>query len=270
MNKRWIPPRMGSLAAVIPAFTLSTLLLSTVACNTRSAAPPVQSNRPRAQSPQAIPPPPPPAPQAAPPSQHTHQVKHAADRAPASGASDDAQIDQAIASLKKGNLVYNTPTNMKTGQSAHVVARIGSDKVSVGTLESGMPAGQGTQTAATPVSTKMKMALTSADFDITPLSSEEQLVAGDTPTTWEWEIVPKHSGTLSLHLAAVVELENISRDFTTVDRNVAVQVDPLNTAENFFQTNTVWVLGIIGAAIASIWAWLKKQKKPKSPDWETP
>jgi len=102
------------------------------------------------------------------------------------------------------------------------------------------------------------------------LSSEEQIVAGDTPTTWEWDIVPKHSGTLGLHLAAVVELNNLSRDFTTVDRNVAVQVDPVNAAERFFQANTVWVLGVIGAAIASLWAWFKKQKKTKSAKWETP
>lgn len=161
---------------------------------------------------------------------------------------------------------------MKTGQSARVVARIGSDKVSVQTLENGLPSGQGSQTAtaATPVSTTMKMSLTSADFDITALSSEEQIVAGDTPTTWEWQIVPKHSGSLSLHLAAVVELDNLSRDFTTVDRNVAVQVDPVNAAKSFFQANTVWVLGVIGAAIASLWAWFKKQKKAKSADWETP
>ncbi len=161
---------------------------------------------------------------------------------------------------------------MKTGQSARVVARIGSDKVSVQTLEEGLPAGQGSQTAtaATPVSTTMKMSLTSADFDITALSSEEQIVAGDTPTTWEWQIVPKHSGTLSLHLAAVVELEKASRDFTTIDRNVAVQVDPVNAAESFFQANTVWALGVIGAAIASIWAWFKKKKKTKSADQETP
>jgi len=161
---------------------------------------------------------------------------------------------------------------MKTGQSARVVARIGSENVSVATLENGMPSGPGSQTAtaATPVSTTMKISLTSADFDITPLSSEEQIVAGNTPTTWEWDIVPKHSGTLGLHLAAVVELNNLSRDFTTVDRNVAVQVDPVNAAESFFQANTVWVLGVIGAAIASLWAWFKKQKKTKSAKWETP
>jgi hypothetical protein len=132
--------------------------------------------------------PPPPArpvpPRESPAPNPSHHYEHI-ERGPASVPSDDEQLDQALATLKQGNLAYNTPTKMKTGQTARVVARIGSDQVSLTTLQSGMPSGQGTTTvtAPTPVSTKMKMALTSADFDITPLSSEEQFVAGTTPTT---------------------------------------------------------------------------------------
>ena len=187
-------------------------------------------------------------------------------------ASDDRLLDQALAKLKKGNLAYNTPEKMKTGQTAHVIARIGSDKVPIDTLESGMPTDKETKTATapTPVSTKMKMALKSADFDITPLSSEEQLVAGYTPTAWAWDIVPKHSGKLRLHLAAVVELNGLSRDFTTVDRDIAVQVDPVDAAEVFVKANGVWMLTTLGAGLAGLWAWLRKKKKPKQPSWETP
>ena len=185
---------------------------------------------------------------------------------------DDELIEQSLATLKKGNLAYNTPERMKTGSTARVTARIGAGDISVQTLESGMPADQGTKTEAeqTPVSTKMKMTLKSADFDITPLSSEEQIVGGDTPTEWEWDIAPKHSGTSHLHLAAVVELRNISRDFTTVDRDIAVQVDPIDAVTKFVQANGVWILTTLGAGIAGLWAWLKKRKKAKTPSWETP
>lgn len=190
--------------------------------------------------------------------------------------SDDELLERALAKLKNGNLAYNTPEKMKTGQTAHVVARIGSDKVSISTLMSGMPTDKETKTATatTPVSTKMKVVLKSADFDITPLSSEEQFVAGNTPTTWEWEIVPKHSGKqLRLHLAAVVELNNLSRDFTTVDRDIAVQVDPVGEAEKFAKDNAPWILGGIGTGLTAGWAWFRRRKKsepPKAPDWETP
>ena len=194
------------------------------------------------------------------------------DRSPASVVSEDELLEQEVGRLKSGRLAYNTPTKMKTGQTAHVMARIGSDGVSLNTLEAGMPAGNGTTTAEAPttISTKMKMSLKSADFDITPLSSEEQFVIGNSPTTWEWDIIPKHSGKLSLHLAAVVELNNLAKDFTTVDREIAVQVDPLDAAARFAKENSVWVLTTLGAAIAALWAWRKKRKKSKAPAWENP
>jgi hypothetical protein len=161
---------------------------------------------------------------------------------------------------------------MKSGSTAHVTARIGSDQISRQTLTSGMPADRGTKTEieATPVSTKMKMTLKGADFDITPLSSEEQIVGGGSPTEWEWDVVPRHAGTLRLHMAAVVELKNLSRDFTTVDRDIAVQVDPVGAVTKFVETNTVWILGTLGACGTALWAWWKRRKKAKVPAWQVP
>jgi len=186
--------------------------------------------------------------------------------------SDEQLLEQSLAKLKQGNLAYSTPEKMKKGHTDHVTARIGSEKVSVQTLESGLPSYQGTktETAVTPVSTKMKMTLKGADFDITPLSSEEQIVAGDTPTQWEWDITPKHKGKLRLHLAAIVELNNLARDFTTVDRDVIVQVDPIDMTETFIANNLIWILGTLGTAIAAVWAWWKRRKKPEARSWQVP
>jgi hypothetical protein len=187
---------------------------------------------------------------------------------------DDELLEKAIQTLKNGNLAYNTPEKMKTGQTAHVIARIGSDHVTIATLKSGLSADPGTKTevTSTPVSSKMKMTLKGADFDIATLSSEEQFVAGATPTAWSWDVTPKHSGKLRLHLAAVVELNNLSRDFTSVDRDVAVQVDPVNEAEVFTKENAKWIIGGLGSCIAAAWAWLRRRKKqvpPAAPSWET-
>jgi hypothetical protein len=201
---------------------------------------------------------------------HVAAVPSSVPSAPA--ATDDELIEQSLANLKKGNLAYNTPEKMKTGNTAHITARIASDKISVQALESGMPSEGGTTTEieVTPVSTKMRMTLKGADFDITPLSSEEQIIGGDAPTEWEWDVVPKHAGTLQLHLAATVELRNLSRDFTTVDREIAVQVDPVDAVTKFAVTNAVWILGSLGAGLAALWAWWKKRRKPKAPSWQTP
>lgn len=114
------------------------------------------------------------------------------------------------------------------------------------------------------------MSLKGADFEIAPLSSEEQIVGGDVPTQWEWDVIPKHSGTLRLHLAAIVELKNLSRDYATVDKDIAVQVDLVGAVSKFAETNAVWLLGTFGAGATGLWAWWKRKKKPKPPDWQTP
>ncbi len=185
---------------------------------------------------------------------------------------DDQLIEQSLARLRKGNLAYNTPLKMKEGSTAHITARIASDKISIEALRSGMPSDQGTstETEATPVSSRMRMRLESADFDITPLSSEEQIVGGDAPTEWEWDVIPKHAGTLRLHLAAIVELKNLSRDFTTVDRNIVVKVDPVGAVMEFAGKNAVWILGSLGTGITGLWAWWRRRKKSRAPGGQAP
>jgi hypothetical protein len=88
----------------------------------------------------------------------------------------------------------------------------------------------------------MKMTLTSADFEITPQSSDEQIVVGTTPTEWRWTISPKHSGKLQLHLVAIIELEALKQDFKTVDREVDVRVDAVNALETFVGDNWQWLI----------------------------
>jgi hypothetical protein len=176
---------------------------------------------------------------------------------------DAAKLDDALAHLKPGNLAYSTPPNMKMEDTAHIVAKIGTAAVSAANLTSGMPTEAGTQvvTAATSITPKMKMTLTSGDFTITALSSEEQLVAGSVPTTWAWDIVPKHSGTLRLHLAATIELNGLAKDFTTVDREIAVKVDPADVVGDFVRNNWQWLIATLTALVGGVWKFFHARKK---------
>jgi len=183
----------------------------------------------------------------------------------------EEKLEEAVSRLKVGGLAYSFPEKMKTGQREDVVASIGSDKVPIAVLKAhvaGEEDGQEVKTEQTPVTPKMKMTLTSADFDITPQSSDEQMVVGTTPTTWRWTIAPRHSGKLHLHLAAIIELEDLKQDYTTVDRDVAVQVDPLDMTEKFIQNNWQWLLsGGGGVAVAgAVWKLFKRKKEAGDDD----
>ncbi len=189
----------------------------------------------------------------------------AENRAPASAEQAPADTpEQAFAKLKNnGNLAYFTPDKMKTGSNAVITARIAFADVASSALTSGIDSQQSgsTHVEATPVTSTMKMKLSSADFAITPWSTEEQTVGGPVPTEWKWQVAPLHSGTLRLHLAAVVVVGNLSRDFTTVDRTITVQVDPVNAAESFFNQHAQWILGGVLTGIGALFSWWWKRRK---------
>jgi hypothetical protein len=174
--------------------------------------------------------------------------------------------------LASGTLAYGTPTKMNTDQTARVYARMGLNEIPVATLERAIPKedNQKIETARTPISGKMKMTLTSADFQITPLDSEEQLVAGPDPTGWDWDIVPKRSGSLKLHLAAVVEINGGVRDYKSIDREITVKVDAIGTVEKIFKESWQWIATTVAGLIAAIWGFFKTRKKPAARAWETP
>jgi hypothetical protein len=185
---------------------------------------------------------------------------------------DDDLLAQSMATLEKGTLAYNPPDKMKDSDTVEITARIGSEKIPVQMLILGMPSTKGAkiETQSTPVTTRMKMTLKSADFTVTPLSSEEQVVTGEAPTEWNWYIKAKRSGKLKLHLTAIVEVNKASRDYTTVDREISVQVDPIEHAEDFAKTNVIWILTGLGTVSAAGLAWLKRKRKPEKNSWETP
>jgi hypothetical protein len=182
---------------------------------------------------------------------------------PAEAAVDpnEQALASALQKLEQGKVAYSTPVSMLTAQSATVVARIGGSQVTG--LTEGMPSAPGAaiNTAPTPISTKMKMSLRSADFDITPLSTEEQEVGGALPTEWEWTIVPRHAGQLQLHLAATVELKDLSRDFVSIDRDIQVQVNKKSAFEDFVSKYWQWLLGTLGTGLLAAWRFFSSRKK---------
>jgi hypothetical protein len=76
----------------------------------------------------------------------------------------------------------------------------------------------------------------------------------------EWAIIPNHSGKLHLHLAATVEVRTLSKDLTSIDRDIQVKVDPLDATTAFVQTNWQWLLATVTAAVTAGWKLLKDRR----------
>ena len=172
----------------------------------------------------------------------------------------DTALKEALKLLQPGRLAYSIPPEMKTGHTEIVMARIGSADIPINALTLGMSQQQGAVLGLenTKVSLHMMMALKGDDFTISPQSTSDQLVGGDEPTTWQWQVMPKHRGTLHLHLSATVMLGTLKQDYTTVDKDIAVTVDGVDAVQKFCQNNWKWILSTLGAIVV----FLVKLTKP--------
>jgi hypothetical protein len=197
-----------------------------------------------------------------PPPGNTPKYSKSRSPIPVSNSDWEGAIAKQLGALKQGNIAFSVPDKMKTGERAVVTALIGSNVIPLDAVIKALPKRKDhlIQTAPTQISLKMKMILVGDEFTITPMTSEEQIVGGATPTEWEWSITPKESGTLHLHLTASVELEGTPRDLTTMDRDISVEVDLGNALENFASDNWKWIWTTLGGLVALFWRSRKSSK----------
>jgi hypothetical protein len=115
----------------------------------------------------------------------------------------------------------------------------------------------------------MKVVLTSPDVEIKPLSPEEQFVDDASPTSWEWDIRSNAVGRHQLRLAAIVKVLDAQKEWTALDREIVVTVNPYGSVARFFEANWQWLLTFIGGtgAIGALFRKLTK-KRAEPPPWE--
>ena len=182
-------------------------------------------------------------------------------------APDPAEVARsALTQLTQGRIVYNPPEEMQFGQPERVEVRISLDPEA--NLESGLQGSGLPVEEQIPVSTFMSVRLTGPAFEITSLSSEEQIIAQDTYTQWSWDVVPVRSGEqrLTLTVTARVKLPDFgeeARDLPIIEREITVKVTPVQAAVNFFNQNLPWIgpalLAAVGGALG--WAWRQRRRR---------
>ena len=145
---------------------------------------------------------------------------------------------------------------MKVGVKERVEVRLTqniTENLTEGLIGSGVP-----QIEEIDVGTFMKVRLTGDNFDIKPLSSEEQVVRPVRFTEWSWDVTPLKSGIQELHLTVTVRVlipgqDEQKIDWDVMDKRISVKVNPSYTIKRFIESYWQWIAGtIITIVIAAI------------------
>lgn len=173
-------------------------------------------------------------------------------------------VEDELKRLAPGRVLFNPPQEMKVGVKERVEVRITktiTEDLTVGLRGRGVP-----QIEEIKVGTLMKVRLMGDSFDMKALSHEEQVVAGEGFTQWDWDVTPLKSGIQTLLLTVTVRIKipgygEEKIDYPVFERQIKVKVSPIYSTINFIKSYWQW---IVSAMIIPIIGWaVKKWRKKK-------
>lgn len=176
-------------------------------------------------------------------------------------------VEDEIRNLTPGRILFNPPEEMKVGVKERVEVRIVknfTENLSIGLRGRGVP-----QIEEIKVNTLMGVRLNGDNFDINKtLSHEEQIVAGDGFTQWNWDVTPLKSGIQLLLLTVTVRIKILNygeerKDYPVFERKIKVNVNPIYTTKKFIESYWQWIITAILIPIIGWFVnnWRKSRKK---------
>jgi hypothetical protein len=143
---------------------------------------------------------------------------------------DEAILDRQLKKLRDGQLALQAPDQMQQGQTQTVTARIAFEDIGA-KITSGLT-GPAPTVEPAKVGSLMKVKLVPEQqdaFQITPQSSEEQVIKGKPYAEWVWAVTALKSGPQKLTLFATVNLKLEGRgeksyEVTPIKKDIVVQV----------------------------------------------
>lgn len=177
------------------------------------------------------------------------------DSTPISNPTFQDLINQEFEKLSSGRILFNPPEKMKVGVKKRIEVRLTkniTDNLTEGLIGSGE-----TQIEEIKIGTFMKVNLTGNNFDINPLSSEEQVVGPMEFSEWSWDVVPLESGTQVLHFTVTVRIlipgqDEQKKDWDVMDKCISVEVNHYYTTKRFIDNYWRWIIATIISAIVII------------------
>lgn len=163
-----------------------------------------------------------------------------------------------------GEISFNPPQSMQTGQAEVIEVRIQPDRVST----EGMLGSGAIQVESIGVTSSMSVKLCCGPpdgdfaFDITALGNEQQVVAPGSFTQWVFEVTPRKEGpqdlTLSVSAQYRLDGEVIPKDYPILTRKIQVVVSDRGSLP-------LWLWLSLGAAfvvLSALWLWTRRRSTP--------
>ncbi|MCL1938421.1 MAG: hypothetical protein FWF52_08520 [Candidatus Azobacteroides sp.] len=163
---------------------------------------------------------------------------------------DELEKSHLLDKLVKGRIAYEVPDTMNVGKNYNatvIITKAMNDSILFENFHQG-----NFQKEEIRVSTRVKVVLidpTENNFDITSLSTVEQLVDDSTNTVWKWNIIPKQGGDNVLVLRVTVKVldqlgENY-KDIKVFEKTIKVHTPILTRLKQFIGNYWQWLSTVI-------------------------
>jgi molecular chaperone DnaK (HSP70) len=175
-------------------------------------------------------------------------------------------VDDELKKFAKGQVLFNSPKEMRVGLTERIVVRISRDlvkgKIEASTsrdLETDITVGlrgrAEPQIEEIKISTVMKAELSGRDFQIDPLSEKEQLIKPTGYTQWEWNVTPLKAGRKDIHLSISVILHIEKQgdrkiSHSVMEKEIKVKVNWIYGIKENWKWIVAMMITFIGAIIA--------------------
>jgi hypothetical protein len=163
-------------------------------------------------------------------------------------------IDSYLKNLDDGKIYFNPTKEMKVGIAENIILKLTRENLSDG--------------EKIKLGKYMTATLVGKSFTIDPITHEEQVVASEGFTMWEWCVTPQDDGNQTLELLVSVRLKIPNdgeevKDMPVYRKHILVRVNPAYSIINYFSNNQNWIIPLIlGSGILGLL--YKKSKTVKA------
>jgi hypothetical protein len=171
-------------------------------------------------------------------------------------------IASALARAAEGKILFNPPPEMKIGRAYRVDVRITKNpKEDIAKALSGSGPATIESIEVLPF---MAVKLEGEDFQIKPLTPENQFIGDDHFTPWDFDVKPLTSGDKSLALAVGIRVKlqpngEESRFYPLFERRIHVKVNIWYSTGTFLASNLQWVVSAMVIPVLAL-LWRRRQK----------